>query len=281
MDKLKRVSKYTIAEITSHANFLKFRFSDEKKTSFPILNYHSVNHVPHPEGAQICPENFRSQIEYLVNYFDVVDYDHAVKNLIRSENNVENIAVVTFDDGYVDNFEQAYRILSDLKCPAIIFLATKFIEKGIKLVNDRRFGSLEWSQIIEMHNSGLVTFGTHSHSHEIMSSLNDDQLREEIKLSKCILEDKLGVSIKHFAYPNGQLNDFDDRSISLLESSGYVSACSTVWGTRHSPRDIYKLKRVRIDNSDSMKEFILKLDGAYDFIGKIHAIKPLLSKFQP
>ena len=89
------------------------------------------------------------------------------------------------------------------------------------------------------------------------------------------MENKLGTKVDLFAYPNGQLTDFDRRTIKILKEHDYVAACSTVWGTRNNLRDMFNLNRIRIDSTDNLDIFKLKLSGGYDYIWFLHSLKGL------
>jgi len=71
----------------------------------------------------------------------------------------ENSVLVTFDDGYKNNYVEAFPILKKYNMKATIFLNTKFIEKDDAYLN--------WAEIREMYESGLVDFQLHTHSHQL------------------------------------------------------------------------------------------------------------------
>ncbi len=90
---------------------------------------------------------------------------------------------------------------------------------------------LTWSEIREMRDSGLVSFGTHTVSHPILTKISEDDARQEIILSKETLEKQLNEKVKFMAYPNGRENDYNSATIDIVRESGYEMAFTTLENT--------------------------------------------------
>jgi len=103
---------------------------------------------------------------------------------------------------------------------------------------------LNWDQVREMADSGLITFGSHGCSHSIVSRLSDEVLREELTVSKAIIERETGRPVLHFAYPNGGLDDFDARAVRLLPELGYHTASTMCRGLAHPDTPPFALPRL-------------------------------------
>ncbi len=106
--------------------------------------------------------------------------------------------VLTFDDGYADNYTTVFPLLQKYNMKATIFLITDTIGTA---------GHLTEEQILEMSESGLVHFGSHTASHAKLDSLSQEALREEFETSKANIEDITGKPVTALAYPNGIYND--------------------------------------------------------------------------
>ncbi len=102
---------------------------------------------------------------------------------------------------------------------------------------------LNWQEITEMASRG-ISFGAHTRSHPILSTLDDAALQKEIIDSKNILTDKLGTPVTTFAYPNGREGDFDQRAITTLQNSGFCCAVTTESGFNNADHSIYELYRM-------------------------------------
>ena len=266
----KRPLKYLLAILCRFLNILLIK--NLKQNHIIVLNYHSVSPNDHPEGAAVSPENLSRQIEIITKEYNVIHIDEAM-DLLATKNDFLSAIIVTFDDGFKDNYEYAFPILKKHECPAVIFLATAFVNKEIKLIDDVNFHSLSWDDTAEMESTGLVKFASHSHNHEKLSHLSRSELQSDLRQSKTLLTEKLNTTLPYFAYPNGQSKDFNEDTVEILKSENFAGAFSTLWGVNTSNTNKFALKRIRIDGSDSETEFRMKIRGDYDYIGLIHKIK--------
>ena len=269
----KRLIKYTLALLWRSLILLTNKGAS--KNHITVLNYHSVSPSSHPEGAEVSPENLDRQVQILMNENNVISVSEAI-HMLASKEDFSSAVVITFDDGFVDNYEYALPILLRHNCPATIFLATAFVNGEIDLVDDQNFTSLSWEEIKEMESTGLVTFASHSHNHNIVSKLSKFELKSDLQISKNLLNEKLNTNTPYFAYPNGQGKDFNKESVETLKELDFHAAFSTLWGTNTIKTDKYALKRIRIDGTDSEKEFRMKVRGDYNYIGMIHDLKKYL-----
>ena len=212
-----------------------------------ILCYHRVN--DQIKGyLSIPPSQFREQMEYLcaAGYQTI-----GLADLLNGSGNSKGV-VITFDDGYRDNFENAFPVLESLGLKATIFCVTGKI--GTE-------DYLTWDQISLMRKKG-IEFGAHTLTHPNLKLLNREKKREEIEGSKRVLEQKLGTKADFFCYPFGE---YDAESARLVETAGYRAACSNRPGSNKNLSP-YLLQRTEIAPDDSLEDFKKKLSGAYDFI---------------
>ena len=132
---------------------------------------------------------------------------------------------------------------------------------------------LRWNQIREMHESGLVFFGSHTCSHPILTKIRVNELHTEIESSKMLIEEKLGVPILEFCYPNG---DYNLQIKQIVEAAGYEYAVATDFKDITSAKDcreydFFALKRDAF-TWESFYRFALRLHGLFDLIDLIKGL---------
>ena len=170
-----------------------------------ILMYHSIDH--NKVFFTVTPENFRKQMDLLYKEkYSIISLGELAGLIIDKRAIPLKTVVLTFDDGYQDNYFNAFPILKKYNFPATIFLATGFIGKNRISSSGATLKILNWDQIIEMHNSGLVDFEPHTVSHLKLHRLSLEEAKKEILNSKRTIEEKLNKKCKFFAYPYGKYN---------------------------------------------------------------------------
>ena len=189
-----------------------------------ILNYHSV-HPAHESSTR--PEDFLAQMTYLKANFSVISLAEFLDARTSHRELPAKTTMVTFDDGYMNNYEHAFPILKKLDLPATIFLTTGFVDGEVDITRGWTdycgLDHLGWKQVEEMHEAG-VFFGAHTHNHPILSTIPVREAEEEIVRSKEVLEEKLHHEVKHFAYPLGQPHTFNSSIVELLKKHGFDPA---------------------------------------------------------
>ena len=131
---------------------------------------------------------------------------------------------------------------------------------------------LSWADIKVMSNSGLIEFGSHTHTHAILSKGDDSQIREELLISKKMIEDNTRKKCRFFAYPNGQLEDFNQTVINNLVELKYECGLTTISGKNSINSDLYKLKRFYTSSRNDIIEFIMILTGVSSLLNNFRKI---------
>lgn len=255
----------------------KHLFLGKKTVKAPILCYHSVNDSRNDECDPINKSRFEAHLKYLVNNYTVLPLSVMV-NLLRAGSPIpSNAVVITFDDGYRDNFEVVLPLLEKYRCHATFFVVTDFIDELVELNGEIGFEAMSWDQVKELDKSPYAEIGCHGKTHTILSLLNEEELGKEILQSKFSLEEKLKRKVDLFAFPNGQGADIHYGSLDLLKSYGFKASCSTFWRTYQSPNTHYLLNRVMIYGDDDQIDLQNKLEGDFDFLYFIHKCSALFS----
>jgi peptidoglycan/xylan/chitin deacetylase (PgdA/CDA1 family) len=112
-----------------------------------------------------------------------------------------------------------------------------------------RVSMLKWGQMREMYRYG-IRFGSHTVTHPILTRIDDEQIKRELRESRAQLQEEIGGPIAGFAYPNGQACDYDARTIGLLKQAGYEWAVTTRFGYNTRADDVFQLKRDQPWQSD-------------------------------
>jgi len=224
----------------------------------PVLMYHSVkSSVPEGNRLIVSEATFERQMRFLrergytvLSLADIGDYIERQKKL------PPRAVVITFDDGYRDNYTYAFPVLKKYNIPATIFLIVDSVGEPDKLT---------WDQIREMRDSGLISFGSHTRSHPFLTSLGSpDDLRREIVGSKTILEQRLGGSVETFCYPMGRFNETIRQTV---KDAGYTVAVVTNPGKSCPSNDVFAFKRLRIsENAGNLFIFWVETSGFYNLI---------------
>jgi len=200
----------------------------------PVLNYHQINNNDH-NSLTLSDTEFEAQMEYLyktgytaISPNQLADYVQYGKELPL------NPVLITFDDGYEDNYKVAYPILQKYHFTATIFIITDFVS---------RYGKyLTWDQIREMNDSG-ITFEDHTLSHVALTKASDEDERNQLVKSKEALEWHLGKKVDYLAYPGGE---YDQRVIQLTKNAGYRAAFTVNFGRDKENSTLYTLNRIPI-----------------------------------
>jgi len=175
----------------------------------------------------VTNESFKKQVDFLKRKFNVLSMIDFVDCLENKKNFPDNSVVITFDDGYLDNYTHAYPVLRKFNLSATIFLATDFIDSdNIPDWEERRSNGyrlmLNWEEVRTMAKDG-VCFGAHTKSHLEFSESDSNNLIKEIIESKKIIERNAGIKVNTFAYPKGA---YTKASVKAVKASNFACAFS-------------------------------------------------------
>jgi peptidoglycan/xylan/chitin deacetylase (PgdA/CDA1 family) len=294
-----------VARACSRTGITKVLESLPQRPVLIVLNYHRVGNAaetPFDSGTfSATPEELDSQLAHLKRRFEMATLETALAMLKGSVPSRTSV-LITFDDGYLDNYTVAFPILRSHGTQGVFFLPTAFVgttkvpwwdaigymikkspKKNIRLnyphpatfdlendgttrvsmqilhrfiqpdVTDpgRFIADLEkvcetprpeasgerlflsWEEAREMQRHGMA-FGSHTHTHEILSKLPPERQREEVSHSREILERELDGRIDALAYPVGQRYCFSADTVEALKQSGYRAAFSFYGGLNRS-----------------------------------------------
>lgn len=221
--------------------------------SVPVLMYHSIdyekgNELRVPKGA------FREQMSYLKqNGYTTLTLDELYDFFINNKPVPNKSIVITFDDGYKDNFENAYPVLKEFGFNATIFVITSTV--------DANKNYLTSPQIKELEENG-IDIESHTVKHEQLDKLTYAEQLTTLKNSREYIEKLLGKQKKYTAYPFGKWND---DTIKAVKEAGYSMVFTTESGWGNKSQGIYELHRVYVSSNCNLKEFERRItDASYN-----------------
>lgn len=233
-----------------------------------FLIYHRVGRTSLSE-VDLPSALFDEQMAVLAERARPVTIDAALELLAGpAQDDRRPPVVVTFDDGTVDFGEVALPILRAHRVPAVLYLATAFIEEARPFPADGQ--PLSWAAAADAVASGLVTIGSHTHTHSLLDRLPQDEAVVDLDRSLQLIGDRLGVVAEHFAYPKAVAPSATvEREVMRRFRSAALA------GTRPNPygaTNPYRLARSPIQVGDGMRWFTRKLGGGMGLEDRVRQV---------
>ncbi len=234
-----------------------------RQAGIPVLMYHQITAdlagTPLPK-LRVGPERFAAQLDALARRgYRTLTLAQAVA--AQKAGDDSPAVVLTFDDGFLDFYTQAWPLLRERGLVATVFLVTGLIgqenrwdwEKGLPHET-----LMDAAQIRELAAAG-IEFGGHTHSHVDLTRLDDAALAAELAQCQATLRDLLGAPAPSFSYPFGL---HDPRVAQAAAAAGFSLACSTRPGHLGPSTNPLAIPRIMIKRSDDPLDFALKLTRA-------------------
>lgn len=183
-----------------------------------------------------------------------------ISDLLKDKHLPPQTATLTFDDGYADNFENAFLPLVENGMKATWFITTDCIGKYAQWMGppSEQTKMLSADQLREMSDAGME-IGSHTCSHPDLPQLSFQQQLDELTRSKQLLEDLLQKPVTGFAYPFGRYNE---DTLKALQAAGYQWACSTRSGWFKKEDNPFLIRRVTVFSGDTSSVLARKLNFA-------------------
>jgi peptidoglycan/xylan/chitin deacetylase (PgdA/CDA1 family) len=215
----------------------------------PVLMYHSIGGV---DRLAVRPEAFADQMAFLK------DSGYTPLPFGARARAADRPVVITFDDGYADFHEHALPVLDRFGFTATVFVTTGWLRDAGRYAAGRPLGRmLSWRQAAEVAAAG-VEIGAHGHSHAQLDQLGAAELRGELRLSRELLQDRLGRSVHTMAYPYGYSSARVRREV---RASGYAGACVVANAVMTGSDDPLAVPRLTVRAGTSPEGFAAALRG--------------------
>lgn len=228
----------------------------------PILLYHRVVNNTCKIGKHktyVWEAAFRKQMQWLKdnNYHAITFSD---LDAMPTGAGLNKKIIITFDDGYTDNYTIAFPILKEFGFKAVIYLVTDCIRNEWNLQEgEPELELMNREQIMEMQNYG-IEFGGHTRHHVDLKSSDAEKQTAEIAGCYNDLEKLTGKKAVSFAYPYGAYND---DTLSVIAKSGFKYGITTIFGPHNWYEDLMRIRRIEIRPRDGLFVFRRKASGRY------------------
>ena len=220
-------------------------YSDDK--GILSLMYHRFNEDKYP-STNIQMDVFKNQIEMIKKFkYNFYDPKNLEKNFDTPK--TEKKILITIDDAFSSFYEFAWPYLKKEKIPFILFVSTEAVGKN---------GYMTWDQIRELEKETIAYIGNHSHSHDYLVDLKNNEFILDINSSSLIFKEKLGYNPIFFSYPFGEYSSLIKEYI----SKNFKFSFGQHSGVIDINKDRYELPRFPINEKYGDLErfkFLIKL----------------------
>jgi peptidoglycan/xylan/chitin deacetylase (PgdA/CDA1 family) len=208
---------------------------------------------------------FADQVAYLVENTKLVTLEEGLHAITSPAPVTSSMVAVTFDDGTADFADAALPVLALHRVPTTLYVATAYLEDQKSFPHDGE--PISWNALRDAQSTGLVSVGSHTHRHALLDRLPPSDVDDELDRSIGLIEERLGGSPAHFAYPNALLGSpVAERSVRKRFRSAALA------GTRpneYGATDLYRLARSPVQISDGMKWFVRKASGGLELEDRV------------
>lgn len=237
------------------------------KTGLPVLMYHKVGTPPagsKMHGLWVSPEMFRKQMSYLQkNGYTPVIFKDIYNHWDGKTPLPQKPVFITFDDGYANNYLEAFPILREFRFPATLFVVVQTVgwdNKWHDPISESRIPMVTWSQLQELRKAGWE-IGSHTMNHPRLPKIEKKEAQVEIEKSRRIIGEFLGEIPDTFAYPYGAGED-DAVLRDMVKAAGYrlaVGIHAGLWPIEHIQSNSYNLPRIFVKGGENMLDFHLQM----------------------
>jgi peptidoglycan/xylan/chitin deacetylase (PgdA/CDA1 family) len=231
-------------------------------TEVPILMYHQVSDTEITDSVHkvyVSKARLREQFVSLKKRgYQAITFKELADGV-----RVKKPVILTFDDGYANNYHNLLPLLAEFDFKAVIYALTDealTCNRWDLASGEPEAALMNREQLLACHRSGRVEIGSHGINHQRLSQLDPAEMVREVVESKQRLESWLEDEVVSFAYPYG---DYGDREVEAVRAAGYLFGIATVTGPLHPADDFYRIRRVNLRPKDHGISFWKKTSGWY------------------
>jgi peptidoglycan/xylan/chitin deacetylase (PgdA/CDA1 family) len=270
-DRAKQLLKNTVYRAIGETASGVGAVDGDAERTLRVLMYHKVNDL-WPNPTSVPTAVFEEQMALIgeLGYVPVA-LDLVRDHYLLGAELPERAILITFDDGYRDNLENALPVLRRNGYPAVLFVPIGYLDDGRPLPHEEalrllgiRNDTVGWDELAELEAGG-VRIESHGIGHQPLSKLGPAEATREIALSKLRLEERLGREVEAFAFVKGSQADYRPEHASIVQQAGYKLAFTSVSGANGPASDRFRLRRYNVEPYPP-RTFELVLSGACDLI---------------
>lgn len=256
--------KYNSDYLTIISNLIIYICTQNKIINvylLPVLMYHSIIGSKKEKGKHniyVLQGDLERQLAYLhKNQYQTITFEDLAQN---PQLDTHKKVILTFDDGYEDNYTRLFPLLKKYNFKAVIYLVTQEDHNswGVKEGEPRK-NLMTDMHIKEMSDYG-IEFGGHTQHHPVLHDIDEASKRKEIGHCKSDIEKKIGKEVVSFAYPFGAISDEIKK---ITKEAGYTFGIATKNGPLHWQEDFFHVRRIEIATRTTFWGFKRKVSGKY------------------
>lgn len=269
---------YTTYKVLKYTGYISIKNAEQNYAT--ILNFHRVNDSD-KDPLTMQTAAFEEAMEVIGQHYRVCSLQHLLQMIRQQKPLHSKTVVITFDDGYKDNFTNAAPILYKHNIPATFFITSGYINTNRIFpwdeYNSIRHPNMNWDEVRELVRMGF-DIGGHTVNHVNLGKVSPEEARREIVGCKEQIEREINREITAFAYPFGRKDCINNTAIKIISDAGFSCCCSGFGGKITSNSKIYSLQRV--PTYPSMIELFMEIDNFMTYFdGKmditLHGQQPL------
>lgn len=217
------------------------------RIAIPVLNYHSISDSEPGNSAVMPVAKFEEQLAYLAREgYTPLTLAEYIAILEGAAPSPAKPILLTFDDGYADNYSNAMPLLKQYDFPATLFMSPGTVDDPYYL---------SWEQVDQLHQAGW-DIQPHGMTHPHLPQLDAAQQEAEIAEAKRLIEERYGTAALVYCYPYGERNA---TTLKLLAKHHYRYAFTIDQGRSTNEQPPYELKRIFVNGNEGLPEFVRKL----------------------
>ena len=236
-----------------------------------VLYYHRVG------GRDVWTkpnEEFREELAYLKKRYECISFKELCERIRANKPMRRRSVVITFDDGYRDNFTEARPLLKEIGITATFFVSTGFIGTEREFPHDVRarergdihaghLSKLTWEDLRLMEAEGFE-IGSHTIHHTNMGSADQSTTTQEVEESLTMLNRQLGKKARAFSFPWGKPADLSEYAVEVAKEAGYYAAVSAYGGANTRGASLFNIRRVDAGNGEMSRLAVRSRIAGFD-----------------